>query len=887
MKMNTAYLKNILRTVEKSKGRYFAIMAIIALGVGFFSGIKVTKPAMVASVNEYYQEHNLYDFRLLSTYGFTEDEVEKLQEYPKVVTAEGSYSTDFLFLSADDKEAALKCMSLPSDINTVELKTGRLPKADNECVLDASKIDTTSFGDELIGTKIVIADSNSDTIKDSFKYKEYTVVGLVYSPLYISFERGTTNLGNGKLEGFMYILKEGFELEYYTEMYAKCQMNYDIYEEDYEEFIETLTPDIEAQLLSNSIDRYKDLLEEIETEYNEAVATIENEVNVQVKEEFYSSLRANGLTDEMIDYMLTEGTLQYPQDTIDKTIEELVAEIELPELEEPEVFVLDRTTNTGYVCYDNDTNIVDGLAKVFPVFFFLIAALVCSTTMTRMIDDERGQIGTLRAVGYTNTAIIWKYMVYSGSAAIIGCLVGFFGGSYIFPYVIGQAYKMLYDYGRGVEFYFDPVLLIITIIVSLICSVGTTYLACRNELRCMPAELIRPKAPAAGKRILLERFTPIWKRMKFLHKITTRNVFRFKKRMIMMVMGIAGCTALVMAGFGIKDSVSNIAEFQYDEIEVYDMEVTFAEGITDEARHEVEDVLGEDAAVISPLLKTTVEYHSGDAVKSVYICGATKRDMDPVMNYQLVSGDIEYPGYGQIMLTDGIADAAGVKAGDTITLSVGDGKDVTLEVSAVYTNYVWHYGYVTPDTYADFFGEEYEANTMYINVTEGADSYELGASLSELDSVLNVTVVEEVKNMISNTMEMLDMVVWLVIGCAGALAFIVLFNLSNINITERVREIATIKVLGFYQRETGAYVFRENLVLTLMGIVVGIPLGKLLVSFVISQIKVDMFIMKETLFPISYVLTVVLVFLFLKLTDWVMRGKLESIDMAESLKSIE
>lgn len=885
--MNTAYIKNILRTIGKSKGRYFAIMAIIALGVGFFSGIKVTKPAMVASVNEFYDEHNFYDFRLLSTYGFTDDEVEKLQEYPKVITAEGAYSTDFLFLSADDKEAALKAMSLPEHINTVELAAGRLPETDNECVLDASKIDTTSFSDELIGTKIAIADSNSDTIKESFKYEEYTIVGLVYSPLYISFERGTTNLGNGKLEGFMYIPKEGFDLEYYTEMYAKCQMDYDIYEEDYEEFIETLTPDIEAQLLANATDRYNDLVEEINTEYDEAVATINEEVKAQVEEEFYNSLYANGFTDEMIEYMLAEGTLQYPQEAIDETVAELVNEIELPELKEPEVFVLDRTTNTGYVCYDNDTNIVDGLAKVFPVFFFLIAALVCSTTMTRMIDDERGQIGTLRAVGYTNTAIIWKYMVYSGSAAIIGCLAGFFGGSYIFPYVIGEAYKMLYDYGGSVGFYFDPVLLVITIIVSLICSVGTTYLACRNELRCMPAELIRPKAPAAGKRILLEKITPVWKRMKFLHKITTRNVFRFKKRMIMMVMGIAGCTALVMAGFGIKDSVSNIAEFQYDEIEVYDMEVTFKESITEETRTDVEELLGDDVEVISPLLKTTAEYHSGETVKTVYICGASEADMEPVMNYQLVSGDIKFPGYGQIMLSDGIADAAGVKAGDSITLSNGDGKNVTLEVSAVYTNYVWHYGYVTPDTYRDFFGEDYKANTMYINVTEGADSYELGAGLSELDSVLNVTVVEEVKNMISNTMKMLDMVVWLVIGCAGALAFIVLFNLSNINITERVREIATIKVLGFYQKETGAYVFRENLVLTFMGIIVGIPLGVLLNGFIISQIKVDMFIIKETLFPISYVLTVVLVFLFLKLTDWVMRGKIEAIDMAESLKSIE
>ncbi len=885
--MNKAYWKNLFRTIGKSKGRYFAIMAIIALGVGFFSGIKVTKPAMIASVNDFYSENNMFDFKLLSTYGFTEEEVEKIIDTEHVIAAEGAYSTDFLFVSADGEEAALKAISMPSEINTLELKDGRMPEADNECVLDASQLDTTHFGSDILGSKIIIADSNSDDIKDGFKYKEYIVVGLVYSPLYISFERGTTNLGNGKLNGFMYISKEGFELEYYTEMYVDCQDSYDIYEEDYEEFIEEITPVIEEEALNNAKERVEGLRQDIDEEYNEAIDQIEEEVKAQVREEFFASLYAQGFTNDMIWQMLEAGVIEYPQDTVEETINELVDEIEVPELDDPEVFVLDRATNTGYVCYDNDTNIVDGLAKVFPVFFFLIAALVCSTTMTRMIDDERGQIGTMRALGYTNSAIIGKYLVYSGTAAIIGCLIGFFLGSFVFPFAIGEAYKMLYDFGRSVEFYFEPLLLLITMLVSLLCSMGTTFLACKNELRCMPAELIRPKAPTAGKRIFLEKITPIWSRMKFLHKITTRNVFRFKKRMIMMVMGIAGCTALVMAGFGIKDSVSNIAEFQYDEIEVYDMEITFTESLDDAQISKVEEILGEDADVISPLYKTTMEYISGETVKTVYLCVANKEDMEPVMNYKLVDGDTDYPGYGEIMISDGLAEAAGVGAGDKISFSDGDGKSVTLTVSAVYTNYVWHYGYINPETYQDYFDESFAPNTMYVNVMENADAYELGASISEQDNVLNVTVVEEVKNMISNTMKMLDVVVWLVIGCAGALAFIVLFNLSNINITERVREIATIKVLGFYSRETGAYVFRENLVLTVMGIIVGIPLGILLNGFIISQIKVDMFIIKETLLPLSYLLTVIIVILFLRLVDWAMRGKIEAIHMAESLKSIE
>ena len=903
--MNKAYIKNIFRTIGKSKGRYFAIMAIIALGVGFFSGIKVTKPAMIESANSFYKEHNLYDFKLLSTYGFTDDEVSKLSEAEHVLYAEGGYSIDFLFVSKDGSEAALKALSLPEEINTPEIREGRMPENDNECIVDANQ-----FGDDIIGSTIKIADSNMTETKDAFCYSEYTVVGTAYSPLYLSYERGTTSLGNGKLSAFVYIPEEGFNMEYYTEMYVSCQNHYDIYTEDYEDFIEDISQEIETIALENATDRVNKLQADIDSEIEEANKLLLEGVAEYTAAMIMQSLQA-GFSIEMIDWIsYEEGTIK-PEDEItldflkeklisseilldqelaNDIVEEIAGEVEIPEeiiLDMPEIFVLDRSTNTGYVCYDNDTNIVDGLAKVFPVFFFLIAALVCSTTMTRMIDDERGQIGTMRALGYTNTSIIWKYMVYSGSAAIIGCLIGFFLGCMAFPFAVGEAYKMLYDFGRSVEFYFDPLLLVITMAVSLICSIGTTYFACKNELRCMPAELIRPKAPQAGKRIFMEKITPIWKRMKFLHKITTRNVFRFKKRMIMMVMGIAGCTALVMAGFGIKDSVSNIAEFQYDEIEVYDMELTFTEHIINSDMENVLEILGNNAKDLSPLYKTTMEYHSGETVKSVYLCVANQKDMEPVMNFKLVDGDTKYPGYGQVMISDGLAEAAGLKIGDSITLSDGNGKDVTLEISGIYTNYVWHYGYISPETYEGFFADAHKPNTLFINVTENADAYELGARLSEMDNVLNVTVVEEVKNMISNTMEMLNVVVWLVIGCAGALAFIVLFNLSNINITERVREIATIKVLGFYQRETGAYVFRENLVLTVMGIVVGIPLGVLLNGFIISQIKVDMFIIKETLLPLSYLLTVVLVLLFLKLVDWVMRGKIEAIDMAESLKSVE
>lgn len=817
-KVNKAYIKNITRTIGKSKGRYFAIMAIIALGVGFFSGIKVTKPAMIENANQFYSDKNMYDFKLISSYGFTEDEVGKMSAQEDISRVEGGYSTDFLYEmeGQSDADAPLKALSLPENINCPELYLGRMPENDNECVLDAAKYNSDKIGYDVIGSKIRISDSNSDNVRASLKYDEYEVVGLVYSPLYISYERGTTTLGGGKLGGFVYIPAGGFAMDYYTEMYITCTGQYHIYTEEYKDYIEDKTPAIK-----------------------EMAATV------------------------------------------------VKARADLLSMPMPDIYVLDRTSNAGYACYDNDTSIVAGIARVFPVFFFLIAALVCSTTMARMIDDERGQIGTLRAIGYRDSAIIGKYMLYSGSAAIIGCLAGFFAGCFVFPYAIGKAYMMLYDFGRNVEFYFDGVLLLITVIISLLCSMGTTYFACRNELRCMPAQLIRPKSPAAGKRILLEKITPLWSHMKFLHKITARNVFRFKKRMIMMVMGIAGCTALVMAGFGIKNSVSNIAEFQYDEIELYDLEITFSNGIKVENENKIKSIIGDKADCISPLYKTTVKYTSGDSVKSVYLCAAEKEDMEGVMNYKLEKGSEGYPGYGQVIISDGLSEENHISIGDDITFSDDNGREVTLQVSGIYTNYVWHYAFMTPRTYEAYFDADYTPNTMYIKLKEGADSYALGGNIAKEADVIKVTVVEEVRNVLANTMKTLDVIVWLVIGCAGALAFIVLFNLSNINITERVREIATIKVLGFYSAETGAYVFRENLILTLMGIAAGIPLGYLLNGFIISSIRIDMFIIKKTLFPVSYALTIIIVLAFLVIADLVMRFKIEKIHMAESLKSIE
>lgn len=799
--MNKAFRKNIYRTIRNSMGRYLAIMAIIALGVGFFAGLKVTKPGMVEAGNEYMRKYSMYDVRLISPTGFTTDDLDRLCDDDVVMKAAGANYRDFIYIDEDGGESVLHAETITSGVNELELVSGRMPENEDECVLDEYQ-----FRDaDMLGKEIVISESNDTDTKAIFKYKKYKVVGMVNSPMYISIERGTTAIGNGRISAFVYIMEDGFNYPVYQQVYLKCQDSYDIYTDEYENYVDDVTSDLE----------------------------------------------------KLLDDMGKSGT-----------------------------YILDRTTNTGYMCYDNDTNIVDGVARVFPIFFFLIAALVCSTTMTRMVDDERGHIGTYRALGYSNAVIMSKYMVYAGSSAFIGCLAGFFGGCKLFPYVISEAYKMLYDFGDGIDFYFSPVLLIICMLVSLICSMGTTFFACRNELRCMPAELIRPKAPVAGKRILLEKIPFIWKNMRFLHKVTARNVFRFKKRMLMMIIGIAGCTALVLTGLGVKDSVSNLAEFQYGDIDIHDIEATLQGEDTDSVVKLLDD-MPDDVRGCTQIYKSSVELHMDDSIKTIYMVASNKEALEGYVRFELKSGQKAYPDYGEVMLSEKIAETAGVKVGDTITLTDNDAGDVTLTVSGIFKNYVWHYAYVTPETYRDYFGKECNANTLYINATSDETAYEIGAKLQQLDNVLNVSIIPEIKERVSNMMDMMNAVVWLVIGSAGALAFIVLFNLSNINITERIREIATIKVLGFYPGETGAYVFRENLVLTFIGILAGLPLGVWLHSFVMSQIQVDMVAFASEIMNISYIYCVVIVLLFLIVVDLVMRRKIDAIDMAESLKSIE
>ncbi len=567
------------------------------------------------------------------------------------------------------------------------------------------------------------------------------------------------------------------------------------------------------------------------------------------------------------------------------------AEKEIDDIEFPTTYVLGRDSNIGYACFESDSSIVDGISRVFPVFFFLVAALVCITTMTRMIDEQRTQIGVLKALGYSRNQIMSKYTFYAGSAAVLGSIIGFFIGIHLFPWVIWTVYGLMYGFA-DIIFQYDWLLGAASLAVSLFCCVGTTIWSCSAELREVPAQLIRPKAPQAGKRIWLEHIPFIWNRLGFLVKVSIRNTFRYRRRFIMMVIGISGCTALLVTGLGIKDSISNIANSQYDKIYHIDYTVSFQKDMKEKDQQRF---LEESASVAEDCLfvhNSSVDARANGFTKSVNLVVSSDTESIPkFISLFNDDGPIPWPETGEAVVNSNMAENMNLSAGDTLTIYDSDMREMSLVISGLCDNYVNSYLYISEETYEEHWGP-LETNAAFILGIENEDG-EIedphGDSTVLLDArnVSAVSITSDFRDRIDTMMISLNYIVMLVVASAGALAFIVLYNLTNINITERIREIATIKVLGFYANETAQYVFRENILLTFIAALVGLPLGKALHAFVMSQVKVDSLSFDMFVSPLSFLLGFLITFIFAFLVNLVMQRKLDKVSMTESLKSIE
>jgi putative ABC transport system permease protein len=487
-----------------------------------------------------------------------------------------------------------------------------------------------------------------------------------------------------------------------------------------------------------------------------------------------------------------------------------------------------------------------------------------------------------------------KYVIYSGSAAVLGCVLGYLGGVKLFPWVIWEVYRMMYGFA-DVSFRNSVLMFVISFVFALICTVGVTVFTCVSELKGMPAELIRPKAPPPGKRILLERIGFIWSKMRFLHKVSVRNVFRFKRRMMMMIVGIAGCTALLITAFGLYDSICNVVGDQYDNILKFDIAVDFEDSASEAdlraAAADADAKYGADS-VSGIIMVERAKNDGGGYIRDVSMFISDDESMNDIFGLRDYKTNelMPWPADGEVAVSSKMAEKNDLKVGDSIKILVGDDETpVYFKVGEIFTNYTYHYVMMTPETFAEATGKTYQPKELLVMFGEGVDisPYDYANYIAGNYSVTTWAASVDSRQSFSNTMERMNYIIVLVVSCAAALAFIVLFNLNNINITERIREIATLKVMGFYRNETGAYVTRENLLLVLMGYAAGIPLGFALHRFVMAQIEMDIvtYDVRITLPSFFYALGFVL--LFSLIVDVIMRGKIEQIDMTESLKSIE
>ena len=1143
MVMKKAALKDALRTVARTKYRYISIFCIVALGVGFFAGVKASSPDMINSTDIYSDRQELMNFRVLSTWGFDEEDVKTLSKLPHA-KIKASYFYDCMAEGgSSESETRFISFDKNDEINKLELKNGRFPIADDECLVDSACPLSP-------GTTLRITTGNAG---EHLKNTEFKVVGSAYSAMYISdYERGTTTVGSGSLDRAVYISPSNFISDYYTEIYIVFDDMKEavVYTDGYKKLEEEKTALIEAvstgavktrfdntvneangkiadaekEIAENKIklqdakrelddaekkiadgktqlSEAEDLLKEKKTELEDAEKKIrEGEAELQAKTEeaanastaiieahrlydqgyeeyaaaslkaekelsaarseiekaeqqleaakpeldsawetygyfeklyetalgYYNELQSkyeelcnavnvdpqqktllkeqldkaygyfiaakqylDGSKAELdkkqaeydkyekelksakkklakaekdaekelaeakqklddakaqIDYNedlmlngvsqlaeakaeLEEGKKQLEEgkaelgsaeaeleekkkeldDAIEKyeegkaeyedgTVKLADAEKEIEEsketvagLEEPVWYIFTRDDNAGYGEYGENAERIKNIAKVFPAFFILVAALVSMTGMTRMVEEERTQIGTMKALGYTTGQILGKYMFYCLSATFLGCITGLAVGYKVFPFVIMRAYSILYQIRAS---YMPFILKDAVIITSFSCALAavTVALCCYKVMRPAPAKLMRAEAPAAGKRVLLERIGFIWNRFSFFGKVTVRNIFRYKKRMIMTLIGIMGCTALMLCGFALRDSISDILEKHFDTVVNYDS-FAMVSDMDGENRDKLKSIMKEydpDAADMLVMQKAhTVSYGKNKNSANVYVVESAELG-ERMINFRNRKTEETYSlEQGSVLITEKLASMLGADVGDTINISADDMNAGGVKIAGIVENYIYHYVYILPETYEDAVGDV-EFNMMAFRYDADAETENaMMTEINALDPVVAVQTKTELRATFARMMKALTAVVMVLIISATLLAVVVLYNLASINIAERKREIATLEVLGFNDVEVSRYIFRESMTLTVIGTAFGIGLGRLLSGYVIKTAEIDLVMFGREIHPLSYVLAAVMTIVISLLVDLYMNRPLRKISMVESLKSVD
>lgn len=902
--MRKAVFKDFIRNIKGSLGRFFAIMAIVAIGVAFFAGVTASSGDMKHSSDSYYDEYNMNDIRILSSIGFTSQDIEAVSKVSGVKAVYKTNTHDVL-VDYDGRENVAHISGIPvgkasdddSYINQLRIKEGRLPQNDKECVV---KYEDTRKSMQ-VGDVISFKSGTEDDINDTFKDTEYTVVGIVYTPCYVSYDLGSSGIGNGHINYCIYVGDDEFKNNYYTECYAVIDgaKDMDTYSDEYKKLIDKYADDIKAISKERLDIRKQTVIDEYTRakadKKEELLETIKKNVEDSITEQYQAYYPGMDVSSMIAPYVKTayeKAVAQFDFDAVNAEYDKKMNET-LADSDSWEWYVLTRESSYSFRDYESSANRMKAIATVFPLFFIIVAGLVCLTTMTRMVEEERGLIGTYKALGYGKATIALKYVIYAFLASLTGAVIGCAAGLRLFPYIIYESWNIIYQM-PAIKYASHTILSVVAVASLILVTLIATLYSCYNELSEVPSALMRPKAPKNGKKILLEH-TFIWKHLSFTKKVTMRNIFLYKKRFFMTVIGIAGCGALITAGFGIKDSVQSIIDNQYGQIIHYDNILVFNKNADSDASNNLSDKISSDEYYKSSLMdyaytaEVKIPGSSDDYSTEITVVNDTSAYMDYVtFRTRRSKKTIELDDSG-VIISEKLAKDLNVKEGDNVLIHDEDNKQATVKVSGVMEMYINNYIFMTSEYYSQVFGYTPDNNRILGILTSDGDDIQsvIGDRYLTDNNVKSLTFVKANITRFENMIQSLDLVTWVLIISAGMLAFVVLYNLTNVNISERIREIATIKVLGFYDREVGEYVYRENIILTLIGGVFGLLLGMALHAYIMTTIELDgvMFGTKINIssFLISYGITI----LFSLLINIFMYPSLKKIPMVESLKSVE
>lgn len=819
--MKTKLLKHIFMKIKDNYKRFLSLICMAFLGVGFYVGIQSSSPDMLKTLDNFYDENNVYDISVISNVGLTEDDLLKLSKIKNVELAINIQEKDS-YLEIEENNYVVKLIEYNSQMNNVYIKDGRLPKNNNEVSVDNALLENNNLK---LGDNITIDG------------KKYSIVGNVISPLYFSAERPNSNLGSGKVDYYIYVYNGSLDLEAYSNIY--------------------ITVKGAKKHLTNS-DSYKKLINNVKKD----IDLIKDKQQDIRYDELYSDIIE---TSEMYGISIDES----------KFIK-------------PKWYIYDRLDNTSYKELINASDNLKKIGNIFPIIFFAISVLVSLISMMRMIEEDRVENGTLKSLGYNSFHITLKYVIYSLLATTIGSSVGAIFGSYMIPSVIWNIYKKIFFIPKFI-YLLKSDYNALGLWICILCICGTSIIVCVKNLREVPANLMRPKAPKSGKKILLERINFIWKKLKFSDKITIRNIFRYKSRVITTILGIAGCTALILAGFGLKDSIKDVIDFQFNNIIKYDKMLMTNESIN---QIDIEKELLNDDKVEN---YTNVNTQN---IKVLFNDEQHEVTMITPDDFNSISKSISLIDLKTNNIIDNISDNSciisektakllDIDVGDKISLLDNDNNKYDIKVSYIIKNYINQYLYINKNTYNNLFNN-YKINSILISLKEeDKNSKEFDKKYISNGYALTIVDIDDIKSSMSDMLSSIDSIVAILIIAAASLAFVVLYNLSNINISERKREIATLKVLGFYPSEVDKYINRETVLLTILGIVIGLLFGSYLSHFIISTCEPDYIMFDRHVYTLSYFYSLFITVIFTIIVTIVTHFNLKKINMVTSLKNVE